>query len=48
MSFYRKAILTMAGNRAVTAFGSKYGLKLGASRFVAGETLTEALKQSRK
>jgi proline dehydrogenase len=44
MSFYRKAILTMAGNRAVTTFGSKYGLKLGAARFVAGETLTEALQ----
>jgi proline dehydrogenase len=44
MSFYRKAILTMAGNRAVTAFGSKYGLKLGAARFVAGETLEKALQ----
>jgi proline dehydrogenase len=43
MSFSRKVILTLAGNKAVTSFVSKYGMKLGASRFVAGETLDEAV-----
>ncbi|BCU83001.1 proline dehydrogenase [Polycladomyces abyssicola] len=43
MSFSRKVVLTIAGNPLVTKFVSKYGLKLGASRFVAGETLDEAV-----
>lgn len=48
MSFSRKAVLTIAGNRVVTAFVSKYGMKLGASRFVAGETLDEAVEAVKK
>lgn len=44
MSLFRKTILTATGNPFVTSFVSKYGMKLGASRFVAGETMEEALK----
>lgn len=41
---YRRMVLTVAGNRLVSAAAQKYGLKLGASRFIAGETLEAALK----
>lgn len=44
MSFFRSAVLNIAGNRAVTSFVSKYGMKMGAARFVAGETLDEAIE----
>jgi proline dehydrogenase len=35
----RKVILASSGNGAVRRFAGKHGLRLGASRFVAGETL---------
>lgn len=40
---YRKFILTIAANQAATSFAQRYGMKLGAARFVAGETLEQAL-----
>ncbi|HEY3366149.1 MAG TPA: hypothetical protein VGK74_13940 [Symbiobacteriaceae bacterium] len=40
---YRKTVLTIAANKAVTAMATKVGMRLGASRFVAGETLEQAL-----
>jgi proline dehydrogenase len=40
---YRKFVLSIATNQAVTKFALKVGMKLGASRFVAGETLDQAL-----
>ena len=42
-AFARKAILTAAVNPRARAFMRRYGMRLGASRFVAGETLDEAL-----
>ena len=39
----RKAILAGATNRRVAAFVRRYGMRLGASRFVAGVTLEECL-----
>ena len=39
----RKAILLAATNRGVRGFMSRYGMRLGASRFVAGETLDACL-----
>jgi proline dehydrogenase len=39
----RKAILAGATNRGVRTFMSRYGMRLGAARFVAGETLDECL-----
>ncbi|MFC5648224.1 proline dehydrogenase family protein [Paenibacillus solisilvae] len=44
---FRSILLTLAGNRAVESLALKYGLRLGASKFVAGETLEEALEQVR-
>jgi proline dehydrogenase len=43
-SLYRKVVLTIAANKTVTATALKVGMKLGASRFVAGETLEQALE----
>ena len=43
-SLYRNFVLTIAANKAVTAMALKVGMKLGASRFVAGETLDQALE----
>ncbi|MEW6624374.1 MAG: proline dehydrogenase family protein [Bacillota bacterium] len=40
----RKMVLTVAENRAITTFVNKYGLSMGARRFVAGETLHEAIQ----
>lgn len=40
---YRKTVLTIAANRAVTAFALKAGMKMGAARFVASESLEQAL-----
>jgi len=40
---YRKFVLSLAANRVVTAAAQRVGMKLGASRFVAGETLETAL-----
>ena len=39
----RKAILAAATNRRVRSFVSRYGMRLGGARFVAGETLDECL-----
>ncbi|MDR6225777.1 proline dehydrogenase family protein [Desmospora profundinema] len=43
MSFTRKVILTLSTNPFVTRFVSKYGMKWGAARFVAGETMDETV-----
>lgn len=40
---YRKFVLSVAANKGVTRFAEKFGMKLGASRFVSGETLEQAL-----
>ncbi len=39
----RTAILAAAQNRATESFMSRYGMRLGAARFVAGETLDECI-----
>ena len=39
----RKAILAATGNGALAALGRRYGMRLGASRFVAGETLGDCV-----
>ncbi|MCL5676304.1 MAG: proline dehydrogenase family protein [Firmicutes bacterium] len=39
----RKTILSVAGNQVVTRFAKSYGMRLGARRFVAGDTLEQAL-----
>jgi proline dehydrogenase len=39
----RRGILVAATNRGVRGFMSRYGMRLGASRFVAGETLEACL-----
>lgn len=44
----RKIVLTVAGNKLITNFANQYGLSLGARRFVAGETLEEALDAVKK
>jgi len=41
---YRKFVLTVAANQTVTAGAQRFGMKLGASRFVAGESLEKALE----
>ncbi|EFM13011.1 Proline dehydrogenase [Paenibacillus curdlanolyticus YK9] len=43
---FRSIILGLAGNRAAAALSRKYGMKLGASRFVAGQTREEALTRA--
>jgi len=40
---FRKGILIATNNKAVARGVKRYGMRLGASRFVAGETLDEAL-----
>ncbi|MFC5704231.1 proline dehydrogenase family protein [Cohnella faecalis] len=45
---FRSALLAMAGNRVAESIASRCGLKLGAGRFVAGETMEQALDQARK
>ncbi|WP_408646515.1 proline dehydrogenase family protein [Tumebacillus avium] len=47
MSLSRKIVLSVAGNKLVSGFIKKYGMRLGAARFVAGETLKEAIEQVR-
>ncbi|QBS38524.1 proline dehydrogenase family protein [Thermaerobacter composti] len=44
----RQLIFTLAGNPAVTRFVTHYGMRLGASRFVAGEDLDAALAVARR
>ncbi|WP_052807377.1 proline dehydrogenase family protein [Risungbinella massiliensis] len=43
MSISRKLVLSVSGNRLVKSFAMKYGMKLGAARFVAGESLNASL-----
>ncbi len=42
-SVARRALLGVAGNRTVAHLATRYGMRLGASRFVAGETLDAAM-----
>jgi len=42
-AFLRRSILAAARNRAVRRFVGKHGMRLGAARFIAGETLEEAV-----
>ncbi len=42
-SFARKLILVAAGSKLVQRFVNRFGMKLGAARFVAGQTLDEAV-----
>jgi proline dehydrogenase len=44
----RTTILTVAGNRGVSRAVGRYGMRLGAGRFVAGETLDEAVPVLRR
>ncbi|EKP94237.1 proline dehydrogenase family protein [Thermaerobacter subterraneus] len=44
----RQLIFSVAGNPAVTRFVTRYGMRLGASRFVAGEDLDSALTVARQ
>jgi len=46
--FFRKAILTATNLSPVSGFVRKYGMRLGASRFVAGETFDECVPVLRK
>ncbi len=39
----RTIVLSLAGNRAVSNLVSRYGFKLGARRFVAGDSLADAI-----
>ncbi len=48
MSLSRKLVLTVAGNRFVTHLVTKYGMRLGASRFVAGESLENTINVVKK
>lgn len=43
MSISRKLVLSVSGNKLVKSFAMKYGMKLGAARFVAGESLHASL-----
>jgi len=43
----RKAILTAADNRQVRRLVSKHGMRLGGSRFVAGETMEDSVRALR-
>ncbi len=42
-SMFRTGILATTDNAVVTRFVDRYGMKMGAARFVAGETLDEAV-----
>lgn len=44
---YRSLLLGLAGNRAAESLALRFGMRLGASRFVAGTTLCEALEAAR-
>ncbi|WP_124728219.1 proline dehydrogenase family protein [Staphylospora marina] len=48
MSFSRKVVLTLSENKLIKSFITKHGMKLGASRFVPGETLEEAIEAVKK
>lgn len=45
--FYRKVLLTVAGNKIVERLTLKYGKKM-ARKFIAGNTLEEALKETKR
>src|SRR5690242_15221380 len=45
---FRHAILAAVGNPAVESFMRRYGMRLGAARFVAGETLDAAVPVLRR
>jgi proline dehydrogenase len=47
-TFLRKAILARAGSRALRRFVDRYGMRLGGARFVAGETLDQAVPVLRR
>jgi len=42
---FRKAVLSVTGNRHVRGFVTTHGMKLGASRFVAAETLEDTVRK---
>jgi proline dehydrogenase len=42
-TFFRKVILLATQNRVVTRFVRRYGMRLGAARFVAGESWEDAI-----
>lgn len=44
---FREVVLGLGNNAAVSGVLKQYGMRLGASRFVAGQTLAEALAVSR-
>jgi len=44
----RSLILNVAGNRVVSGFATRYGLRLGAGRFVAGPELQDAIRAVRE
>ncbi len=44
MGLGRKIVLGIAGNRVITNFINKHGMKLGAKRFIAGENLKDVAK----
>ncbi len=44
---FRKGILVATNNRAVARFVRRYGMRLGAARFVAGETLDACVESLR-
>ncbi|TYP77700.1 proline dehydrogenase family protein [Paenibacillus methanolicus] len=45
---FRTALLGLAGNRAARKLSERYGMRLGAGRFVAGETMEDALKHAKR
>ncbi|MGH2400545.1 MAG: proline dehydrogenase family protein, partial [bacterium] len=44
----RRLILSLASNPAIRRFVRRYGMRLGAARFVAGETLDESVRTLRR
>ena len=46
-SFFRRLILAAVGNRFISGFVRRYGMRLGAARFVAGETLDQCVSAIR-
>src|SRR5215211_2959357 len=44
---FRKVILKATSNETVSRFVRQHGMRLGAARFVAGETLDEAIQALR-
>jgi len=45
---YRKMVLTLAANRTIKSIASRYGLHLGARRFVAGQSMADAIEVCRQ